>query len=155
MRVLIAGATGAIGRPLIRCLNDHHRTVFALARSPESARLVSELGAEPVIADALDAPSVKAAMAAVRPNAVINELTALPAHYTAAEMQAAAERDRKVRIGLRARGRGRRHPRGSRRKRRSRHLAPTRSIMRPGCAVPRATKPNASGTFSRARWSGW
>jgi nucleoside-diphosphate-sugar epimerase len=98
VRVLIAGATGAIGRPLIRCLNDHHRTVFALARSPESARLVSELGAEPVIADALDAPSVKAAMAAVRPNAVINELTALPAHYTAAEMQAAAERDRKVRI---------------------------------------------------------
>ena len=38
MRVLIAGATGAIGRPLVRCLNQDHLSVFALARSPESAR---------------------------------------------------------------------------------------------------------------------
>lgn len=34
MRVLIAGATGAIGRPLVRCLIEHGHTVFALARSP-------------------------------------------------------------------------------------------------------------------------
>jgi hypothetical protein len=33
----------------------------------------------------------------VRPQAVINELTSLPSHYTPAEMKAAAERDRKVR----------------------------------------------------------
>jgi nucleoside-diphosphate-sugar epimerase len=98
MKILIAGATGAIGRPLVRCLNQAHHTVFALARSPESAHAVTELGAEPAIADALDAASVKAAITLVRPDAVINELTSLPKHYTAAEMQAAAERDRKVRI---------------------------------------------------------
>jgi nucleoside-diphosphate-sugar epimerase len=98
MKVLIAGATGAIGRPLIRCLNENHYTVFALARSAESSRAVTELGAEPVTADALDAASVEAAVARVRPDAVINELTSLPRHYTAAEMQAAAERDRKIRI---------------------------------------------------------
>jgi nucleoside-diphosphate-sugar epimerase len=98
MKVLIAGATGAIGRPLIRCLNENHHTVFALARSAESSRAVTELGAEPVTADALDAASVEAAVARVRPDAVINELTSLPRHYTAAEMQAAAERDRKIRI---------------------------------------------------------
>jgi nucleoside-diphosphate-sugar epimerase len=98
MKVLIAGATGAIGRPLIRCLNENHHTVFALARSAESSRAVTELGAEPVTADALDAASVEAAVARVRPDAVINELTSLPRHYTAPEMQAAAERDRKVRI---------------------------------------------------------
>jgi nucleoside-diphosphate-sugar epimerase len=98
MRVLIAGATGAIGRPLIRYLNRDHHTVYALARSPKSSRAVTELGAEPVIADALDAASVKAAITQVRPDAVINELTSLPSHYTAAEMRAAAERDRKVRI---------------------------------------------------------
>jgi nucleoside-diphosphate-sugar epimerase len=98
MKVLIAGATGAIGWPLIRCLNENHHTVFALARSAESSRAVTELGAEPVTADALDAASVEAAVARVRPDAVINELTSLPRHYTAAEMQAAAERDRKVRI---------------------------------------------------------
>ena len=98
MRVLIAGATGAIGRPLIRCLNQNHHTVYALARSPKSSRVVTELGAEPVTADALDAASVKAAITQVRPDAVINELTSLPSHYTAAEMRAAAERDRKIRI---------------------------------------------------------
>jgi len=98
MRVLIAGATGAIGRPLIRCLKQDRHTVFALARSPESSQVVTHLGVEPVTADALDTASVKAALDRTRPDAIINELTALPRHYTAAEMRAAAERDRKVRI---------------------------------------------------------
>ena len=97
MRVLIAGATSAIGRPLIRCLTQNRHTVYALARSPKSSRVVAELGAEAVSADALDAASVKAAMTQVRPDAVINELTSLPSHYTAAEMRGAAERDRRVR----------------------------------------------------------
>src|SRR5262249_7667455 len=98
MRLMIAGATGAIGRPLIGCLRERGHAVFALARSPESARAVAASGAEPVIADALDAAAVKAALVQARPEAVINELTSLPRHYTAAEMAAAAERDRKVRI---------------------------------------------------------
>jgi 2-alkyl-3-oxoalkanoate reductase len=98
VRILIAGATGAIGRPLIRCLDDDHHGVFALARSPESSRMVTQLGAEAVPADALDASSIKAVIERIRPDAVINELTSLPRHYTAAEMPAAAERDRKVRI---------------------------------------------------------
>lgn len=59
---------------------------------------MAELGAEPVTADALDAASVKAAIAQVRPDAITNELTSLPRHYTAAEMKAAAERDCQVRI---------------------------------------------------------
>ena len=97
MKVLIAGATGAIGRVLVRCLNQNRHTVFALARSPDSSRVVTELGAEPLIADALDAASVKAVIARVGPDAIINELTSLPRHYTPAEMRAAAKRDHKVR----------------------------------------------------------
>jgi 2-alkyl-3-oxoalkanoate reductase len=98
MRVLIAGATGAIGRPLIRCLKKDRHTIFALARSPESSHALTQLGAEPVAADVLDAASVKAAIDRARPDAVINELTSLPRRYTAAEMRAAAERDSTVRI---------------------------------------------------------
>ena len=41
---------------------------------------------------------MKAAVGRIRPEAVINELTSLPLHYTPAEMKAAAERDRKVRV---------------------------------------------------------
>ena len=98
MRVLIGGATGAIGRPLIGALRDRGHVVFALARSPNSARMIAALGAEAVIADVLDAIAVKAAIMQARPEAVINELTSLPRHYTAAEMAAAAERDLRVRI---------------------------------------------------------
>jgi nucleoside-diphosphate-sugar epimerase len=60
--------------------------------------VVKTLGAEPLIADALDATAVKAAITQVRPDTVINELTSLPRHYTAAEMAAAAERDRRIRV---------------------------------------------------------
>jgi nucleoside-diphosphate-sugar epimerase len=98
MRILVAGGTGAMGRPLVQRLRENGHAVFVLARSPQSSRVVAELGAEPVTADALDAASVKAAVARVRPDAIINELTSLPQHYTAAEMKAAAERDYKVRI---------------------------------------------------------
>jgi nucleoside-diphosphate-sugar epimerase len=97
MRILIAGASGAIGRPLVRRLRANQHEVFALSRSPDSASALKEIDAEPVIADALDAAAVKAAVGRIRPDAVINELTSLPRHYTPAEMKAAAERDRKVR----------------------------------------------------------
>src|ERR1700724_3107538 len=97
MRILIAGASGAIGRPLVRRLRANQYEVFALTRSPASAPELKEIGAEPVIADALDAAAVKAAVGRIRPDAVINELTSLPRHYTPAEMKAAAERDRRVR----------------------------------------------------------
>ena len=97
MRILIAGASGAIGRPLVRRLRADQHAVFALARSPDSAPALKDIGAEPVIADALDAAAVKAAVARIRPDVVINELTSLPRRYTPAEMKAAAERDRNVR----------------------------------------------------------
>jgi nucleoside-diphosphate-sugar epimerase len=83
---------------LIGALRDRGHVVFALARSPNSAREVAVLGAEAVIADVLDGGAVKAAIVQARPDAVINELTSLPRHYTAAEMAAAADRDRQVRI---------------------------------------------------------
>jgi nucleoside-diphosphate-sugar epimerase len=82
---------------LIDGLKQHGHNVFGLVRSSESARILTEMGAETVIGDALDADSVRAAIASVRPDAVINELTSLPRHYTPAEMKASAERDSKVR----------------------------------------------------------
>src|SRR5215470_6694342 len=98
MRILIAGANGVIGRALVRRLRANRHEVFALTQSRASAAVLKEIGAEPVIADALDAAAVKAAVGEIRPEAVINELTSLPRHYTPAEMKAAAERDRKVRM---------------------------------------------------------
>src|SRR5689334_19403557 len=98
MKIFIAGASGAIGRPLIGILKKSNHSVSAVARSPQSRRSLEELGVEPIIADALDAHSLEAAIGRIRPDAVINELTSLPKHYTPEEMEAATERDRKVRI---------------------------------------------------------
>ena len=98
MKVLIIGASGAIGQPLVRHLGAGQHEVLALARSPDSGPTLKELGAEPVIGNALDAAAVKSAVGRIRPDAVINELTSLPRHYTPAAMKAAAEGDRKVRV---------------------------------------------------------
>jgi len=77
MKVLVAGATGAIGRQLLpRLVNNGHQVV-GLTRSPEKAELVRALGAEPAIADALDAEQVAQAVAEAEPEAIVHELTAL------------------------------------------------------------------------------
>ena len=98
MKVFVAGATGAIGRPLIRSLTLARHTTFGMVRSQDSSASLADSGAEPIIGDALDAPSVSAAVAKVRPDVIINELTSLPRHYTPTEMKAAAERDARVRL---------------------------------------------------------
>jgi nucleoside-diphosphate-sugar epimerase len=46
MRVLIAGASGAIGRALVRRLRANQHEVFALTQSRDSAAVLKEIGAE-------------------------------------------------------------------------------------------------------------
>ncbi|RSS57993.1 NAD(P)-dependent oxidoreductase [Streptomyces sp. WAC06614] len=79
MRVLLAGATGAIGRPLTRALRDGGHQVLALARTDRSAAVVHTLGAQPVRADALDRDGLLRALHGVSADAVIHQLTALKA----------------------------------------------------------------------------
>jgi nucleoside-diphosphate-sugar epimerase len=78
MRVFLAGATGTIGRPLVRMLiaDGHH--VTGMTRSPAKADALRAAGAEPVVADALDASAVARAVADAKPGAVIHQLTAIP-----------------------------------------------------------------------------
>jgi 2-alkyl-3-oxoalkanoate reductase len=102
VRILIAGASVAIGRPLVHRLRANHHEVFALTRSPGSAPL-KENGSEPVIADAVDAAAVKAAVGRIRPHAVINELTSLPRHLAIRAIRSLATNVRSG-SGRRARG---------------------------------------------------
>src|SRR5690242_16311199 len=92
MKVLVAGATGAIGRPLLHDLGGAGHEVFALVRSPKPAGTLP-ISTHQVVADALDAAGVLATVHHIRPDAIINELTSLPKHYTPEEMKAAAARD--------------------------------------------------------------
>src|SRR6476469_3517862 len=75
MKVFLAGASGAIGRPLIRQLRERGHEVVGMTRS--NAGVIEALGARPVLADAFDADAVRAAVEAAQPDVVVNELTDL------------------------------------------------------------------------------
>ena len=77
MRVLVAGATGVIGRQLVPRLVAAGHEVSGITRSESKRALVRELGAEPVVADALDRGQVAAAVAQVRPDVIVHQLTAI------------------------------------------------------------------------------
>lgn len=79
MRVLVAGATGVIGRQLMPLLATHGLQGIALARTARRATEAERTGARVVIADALDAQAVDAAVAAAEPDVIVNMLTAIPA----------------------------------------------------------------------------
>ena len=76
MRVLIAGAAGAIGRPLVAALNAHGHAVAGLTHDPDKADLLSRLGAQPLVADVLDRDATAAAVLDARPHVVVDQLTA-------------------------------------------------------------------------------
>ena len=75
MRVFIAGASGAIGRPLVAQLVEAGHEVVGMTRT--NADVLRALGAEPVVADAFDAEAVHAAVEAAGPDVVVNQLTDL------------------------------------------------------------------------------
>lgn len=77
MRVLVIGATGAIGARLVPQLKEAGHEVAGTSRSAAKADQLRFLGAEPVVADALDPEAVHRAFATARPDAVVYEATAL------------------------------------------------------------------------------
>jgi nucleoside-diphosphate-sugar epimerase len=78
MRVFLAGATGVIGRRLVPHLLAGGHQVTGMTRSTGKADELRAAGAEPVIADALDADAVAEAVRKARPDAVIHQLTSIP-----------------------------------------------------------------------------
>jgi nucleoside-diphosphate-sugar epimerase len=77
MRVLVIGASGAIGTRLVLQLRQQGHQVTGSSRSLAKAELLRGLGAEPVVLDVLNGPAVQAAVAAARPDALIYQATAL------------------------------------------------------------------------------
>ena len=79
MRVFVAGATGAIGRQLVPRLVAAGHEVTGMTRSESKQAVLAELGAVPVVADALDADQVAHAVAQARPDVIVHQLTAIGA----------------------------------------------------------------------------
>lgn len=84
MKILLAGASGAIGRSLIDALRERGHDVIGVTRSAGGKEIVRRLGAQPIVADVLDRDALLTALDAVSADAVIHEVTALkraPTHY--------------------------------------------------------------------------
>ncbi len=77
MRVFLAGSTGVLGRRLVPLLIGGGHQVTALTRQPDQVGALQDAGTEPVVADALDKPSILRAVADAAPEVVIHQLTDL------------------------------------------------------------------------------
>jgi 2-alkyl-3-oxoalkanoate reductase len=98
MKVFVAGASGAIGRPLVAALVASKHEVIGMTSRDAGIKVLREQGVDAVVLNALDAEALKAEIARIRPDAIIDELTSLPKRYTPEEMRAAAPRDRQIRL---------------------------------------------------------
>jgi nucleoside-diphosphate-sugar epimerase len=78
MRVFVAGATGAIGQQLVPRLVAAGHEVHGMTRSEAKQAMLYELGAVPVVADALDPDQVAEAVGRAKPDVIVHELTAIP-----------------------------------------------------------------------------
>lgn len=77
MRIFLAGASGAVGRPLIALLRQAGHHVTGATRQPAQAQALEALGCTPILVDMLDAGQVMASVQAARPDVIVHQLTAL------------------------------------------------------------------------------
>jgi 2-alkyl-3-oxoalkanoate reductase len=78
MRVFVAGATGAIGRPLVPKLIAAGHEVTGMTRSESKAEAVRQAGARTAVVDVFDIDALGAAVAEASPEVIVHQLTALP-----------------------------------------------------------------------------
>jgi nucleoside-diphosphate-sugar epimerase len=97
MRVFIAGATGAVGRPLVRQLVSRQYSVVAITRSAENASWLRAAGADPILCDVFDREKLIAAVRGAAPDAIVHQLTDLPASMNPRKLRAIYARNNRVR----------------------------------------------------------
>ncbi|MDB4993642.1 MAG: NAD(P)-dependent oxidoreductase [Myxococcaceae bacterium] len=89
MKIFLAGATGAVGRPLLTRLLAAGHEVTATSRSAAKVAALEAQGARAIVLDAFDAAAVEAAILQAKPEVVIHQLTALPTDASPRQMKAA------------------------------------------------------------------
>ena len=81
MKVLVAGASGVIGRPTVRQLVEAGHEVVGMTRREERVAEIREAGAEAVVCDVFDPEALREAVVAAQPEVVLHALTALPPKF--------------------------------------------------------------------------
>jgi nucleoside-diphosphate-sugar epimerase len=87
VKILLAGATGAIGRPLVARLVDAGHEVVALTRRPGKVAELDAAGARGVACDVCEREQLIAIAHETRPDVVVDETTDLPQRYDGRRMR--------------------------------------------------------------------
>jgi nucleoside-diphosphate-sugar epimerase len=98
MNIFVAGASGVVGRPLVRLLRLAGHVVTATTRSPGKAKDIEAAGARAVVVEAFDAEALKRAVEVARPEVVIHQLTDLPDTIDPQSYPAATQRNARLRV---------------------------------------------------------
>jgi nucleoside-diphosphate-sugar epimerase len=96
--IFLAGATGAIGRPLVHMLVAAGHRVTGMTRSPEKADELRRSGAKAAIVDVFDAMALRSAVENSNPEIVIHQLTDLAQYLDPTKRAQALERNARIRI---------------------------------------------------------
>jgi nucleoside-diphosphate-sugar epimerase len=102
LKILVAGATGVIGRHLVPLLIQAGHEVVGTTRRPERAESLTEMGARPLVVDAYDAAALHDAVTAERPDVVMHQLTDLSTEDFEANSRLRAEGTRNLVAAARA-----------------------------------------------------
>ncbi len=92
MEIFVTGATGVLGRPVVRLLKRQGHTVRALARSDSNDEMLRRMGAKPVRGDLFDPASLAAAVEGT--GAVLHLATRIPPRSRARHPEAWTENNR-------------------------------------------------------------
>jgi nucleoside-diphosphate-sugar epimerase len=97
MRVLVAGATGVIGRSLVPALRASGHEVVGTTRTPGKLDMLRAWGAQAELCDAFDAAAMHALVQRVAPDAVVNQYTDLPDAFSRRAAEASYTRTARIR----------------------------------------------------------
>jgi nucleoside-diphosphate-sugar epimerase len=78
MKVFVAGASGAIGKPLVGRLIEAGHEVTGMTRNQRRAEEITAAGGVGVVCDVFDEEGLERALRAAEPEVVVHALTALP-----------------------------------------------------------------------------
>lgn len=96
-RILLAGATGAVGRRLVPILVEAGHLVWGTTRSAAKAAELEAAGANAVVVNVFDAEALSTAAREIRPEVAIHQLTDLPKDLDPALMGEAIARNARIR----------------------------------------------------------
>jgi nucleoside-diphosphate-sugar epimerase len=96
-KVLVAGASGVIGRRLGPLLTGARCRVFGTTRNEEAAAALQRSDITPILVDVFDANALLEAFAQIRPDIVIHQLTDLSGVFDPMRRTAALERNARIR----------------------------------------------------------